>query len=217
MLLLLLFLPVFSASILSGFLLIVERGARVLILRTRGTLLVVIVRILVLLLLKLELLAQLLLLLKLDLLTGTFLLHPPLLLNMLALQDLCDHCHGVADREGVIPHEARDRLSAIIDLGHLDQHGNVIEEAAIVRVVVPRDDGQAALGLEHVGGGRVVDDDGVFHVATELGHILDKDSVDEGAVLSEEPRRAVLLWVHFVHQGVSVLQKSQEAQERVDH
>ena len=85
MLLLLLLLPVFSASILSGFLLIVERGARVLILRTRGTLLVVIVRILVLLLLKLELLAQLLLLLKLDLLTGTFLLYPPLLLNMLAL------------------------------------------------------------------------------------------------------------------------------------
>ena len=85
MLLLLLLLPVFSASILSGFLLIVERGARVLILRTRGTLLVVIVCILVLLLLKLELLAQLLLLLKLDLLTGTFLLYPPLLLNMLAL------------------------------------------------------------------------------------------------------------------------------------
>mmetsp|Transcript_44799 Transcript_44799/g.59494 ORF Transcript_44799/g.59494 Transcript_44799/m.59494 type:complete len:325 (-) Transcript_44799:719-1693(-) len=160
-----------------------------------------------LLLLVLQLLAQLLFLLEGDLLSCALLLMAPLLLQVFPLANLRDDAQGCADREGVVADEAGDGLPAVVDLGHLNQHGNVVEEASILRVVIPRNDGQTALRLQHVGGGRVVDDDRIFHVPADLGHVLHEDAVDEGAVLAEEPRCAVALGVHLVHQGVRILGK----------
>ena len=74
-----------------------------------------------------------------------------------------------------------------------------------MRVIVPGNNGQTTLSLEHVGSRRVVDNYCIFHIPSDLGHILDEYSVDEGAVLTEEASRAVALRVHHVHQLVRIL------------
>lgn len=125
----------------------------------------------------------------------------------LPFADLGNHAHGVRDVDLVVADEDRRGFSHVVDLRQLDQHGHVVVEGPVVRVVVPRHDRQAALRLQHVGSGRVVDDHGVLHVAPQLAHVLDEHAIDEGAVFAEESRRAVPVRVHHVHQRVSVLQE----------
>ena len=126
-------------------------------------------------------------------------------LSVLTVADQRDHPHSLAERERVIPNETGDSLTHVIDLRHLHQHRNKVEEGAVVRVIVPRDDREATFRLKHVGSWRIVNDNCVFHVATELSHVLYEDAVDEGAVLTEEASRGVALRVHHVHQLVRIL------------
>ena len=107
----------------------------------------------------------------------------------------------------MVSDEACYGLSHVIDLGHLDQHWNVVEQSPIIWIIVPGNDGQATLWLKHVRGGRIINDDCIFHVSTNLSHVLDEDAVDEGAVLAKESAKTVALRVHHIHQRVSILQK----------
>lgn len=61
----------------------------------------------------------------------------------------------------------------VLDLTHLYQEWDVVEEFSVIHVVVPRDDGQGILRLEEVGDGGVVDDDNVFHTTVQLGQVFD--------------------------------------------
>ena len=82
---------------------------------------------------------------------SSLLLEAFLSLSVLTIADQRNHSHGLAERERVIPNETRDSLTHVIDLIHLYQHRNVVEEGAVVRVIVPRDNREALLGLHHVG------------------------------------------------------------------
>ena len=139
------------------------------------------------------------------LLAGALELHPLVRLNVVLLADVGHYAHGVAHCEGVVPDEAGDGLPHVIDLRHLYQQWNVVVQGPVVGVIVPGHDGQTALWLQHVGRGRVVDDYSIFHVPSDLGHILDEYSVDEGAVLTEQADRRVAFRVHHVHQRVRIL------------
>ena len=79
-----------------------------------------------------------------------------------------------------------------------------------MRVIVPRDDGQATLRLQHVSSRRVVDNDCIFHVPTHLSHILYENSIDKCAMLTEESDGRVALWVHHIHQWVRILSRNNE-------
>ena len=139
------------------------------------------------------------------LLAGALELHPLVRLNVVLLADVGHYAHGVAHCEGVVPDEAGDGLPHVIDLRHLYQQWNVIVQSPVVGVIVPGYDGQTALWLQHVGSGRVVNDYSIFHVPSDLGHILDEYSVYEGAVLTEQADRRVAFRVHHVHQRVRIL------------
>ena len=124
---------------------------------------------------------------------------------MLPLADRPDDVEGVRDREGVVADEAADRVPHVIHLRHLGKKRDEVEQSPVVRVIVPRQDGEALLGLEHVGSGGVVDDDGILAIAADLRHVFREYAVDEGAVLAEESRRCESLRVHHVHQRVRIL------------
>ena len=121
---------------------------------------------------------------------------------------LLAYVHGQRHVDRIIVDKVSDALSDIVDLRKLDEHRDVFIESLVVWVVVPRDYWQATLRLQHVGGRRVVNDHGIFHVAPELGHVLHKHSVYERAVLSEEPFRRVSFRIHLIHQRISVLEQS---------
>ena len=81
------------------------------------------------------------------LLVSSLLLGALLSLSVLTVADKRYHSHGLAERERVISNETGDSLTHVIDLRHLHQHRNEVEEAAVVRVIVPRDDREATLRL----------------------------------------------------------------------
>ena len=121
---------------------------------------------------------------------------------------LLAYVHGQRHVDRIVVDEISDTLSDIVDLRKLDKHRDVFIESLVVRVVVPRDDREATLWLQHVGGWRVVDYHGIFHVAPKLRHVLHKHSVYKRAVLSEEAFRRVSFWIHLIHQRISVLEQS---------
>ena len=82
--------------------------------------------------------------------TGSLLLNSLEMFGVLAVSHLSNNTHGVADGEGIVSNETCDGLTHIIDLGHFNQHRNVIEESSILRVIVPREDWHAALRLQHI-------------------------------------------------------------------
>ena len=140
------------------------------------------------------------------LLAGAFELHPLVRLYVVFLPDVGYDAHSVTHGESVVADESGHGLAHVIDLRHLDEQRDVVVEGAVVRIVVPRHDGQAALRLQHVGRGRVVNDDGIFHVSSDLGHILDEYSIDKSAMLAEESHGGVAFRIHHVHQRVRILQ-----------
>ena len=137
--------------------------------------------------------------------TGSLLLNSLEMFGVLAVSYLSNDTHGVADGEGVVSNETCDGLSHVIDLGHFNQHRNVIEQSSVLRVIVPREDWHAALRLQHIRGGRVVNNDCIFHVTSYLRHIFHKDAIDEGAMFTEEAGTAVSLRIHHIHQRVCIL------------
>ena len=84
------------------------------------------------------------------LLTSTLLLDSLLKVEVLSILDLSNHSHGLANRESVAADEACDSLSHIIDLGHFDEHGDVVEKSTVMRIIVPGDDWEAAFRLKHI-------------------------------------------------------------------
>ena len=122
---------------------------------------------------------------------------------------LLAYVHGQRHVDCIVVDEISDALSDIVDLRKLDKHRYVFIESLVVWVVVPWDDWQATLWLQHVGGGRVVDDHGILHVAPKLRHVLHKHSVYKWAVFSEEAFRRVSFWIHLIHQRISVLEQSE--------
>ena len=136
---------------------------------------------------------------------GSLLFNSLEMLGVLAISYLRNHSHRVANWESIISNETCDGLTHIIDLGHFNQHRNVIEESSILRVIVPREDWHAALRLQHIWGWWVVDDYCIFHVASYLCHIFHKDTIDEGTMFTEETHPAVSLRIHHIHERVSIL------------
>lgn len=137
-----------------------------------------------------------------------------LILVEFSFTDLSYHIQGSARLESIIAHETCDSLSHVIDLGHFNEHGDVVEQCSVIWVIVPRYNRQAALRLQHVRSWRVVDDDRILHITTDLGHILDEDAIDKSAVFSEESAQAVFLRIHHVHQWIRILNKANTRTDR---
>jgi hypothetical protein len=68
-------------------------------------------------------------------------------------------------------------------------------QLAVVRVIVPGEDGHGVLWLEHVGYWRVVHDDNVGHLSAETGHVLHVGILKPGTMLAEQLVRANLVGV----------------------
>jgi hypothetical protein len=76
-----------------------------------------------------------------------------------------------------------------------------------VGVVEPRGDGDGVVGVEDVGGGGVVEDDGVGDGSAELGEVFDVVALVGIAALAEEAVGDGLVDIEFVKDGVGVLGK----------
>lgn len=57
----------------------------------------------------------------------------------------------------------------VFDSGEVREERAQIRQLSVVGVVEPGRDGDSVVGVKDVRGGRVVNDDGRFHVSTELG------------------------------------------------
>lgn len=79
---------------------------------------------------------------------------------------------GVEDGglQGDVEHEAD---VAHLRAGQVLQDGDQVQQLVVVRVGEPAADGDGVLRVEDVGGGRVVDDDGLAEIAADLRQILD--------------------------------------------
>ncbi len=71
----------------------------------------------------------------------------------------------------------------------------------------PAADGNGVLGVEDVGCGRVVDDDGVFQIPPDLRQVLDVVALVVVAALAEQPVVDNLVDVQLVQQGIAILEK----------
>lgn len=112
---------------------------------------------------------------------------------------------GQVEIDSIIFNKSSKSLSAVINLTELYEKGNEIEQLSILGIIVPRDNRHCTLRLKHVGRWRVVKNDGILHVSSDLGHVLREHSVDVGAVLSEQSHSTIPIWVHKIHQRVCVL------------
>jgi hypothetical protein len=112
---------------------------------------------------------------------------------------------GQVEIDSVVFDKASQSLSAIVDLAKLDEQRDQVIQLAVLGVIIPWNDGHGALRLQHVGRGRIVQDDGVLHVSSNLTHILGKDSVDICAVLSEQTHGAIPIGIHQVHERICIL------------
>jgi hypothetical protein len=119
--------------------------------------------------------------------------HSPLLHGLFDGNKLLTHVESGPKIDSVImaPDEPGYSLSHIIDLGELDEERDEVKERVVPGVVIPGEDGQRAFILEHVGSGRVIDDDGIFEGPSDQREVLHKDVVHEGAVLTEQTIGAV--------------------------
>lgn len=59
--------------------------------------------------------------------------------------------------------------------------------------------------MQHVGRGRVVQDDSILHVSANLRHIFCENPVDVSAMLPEKTHGAITIRVHEIHERVSIL------------
>jgi hypothetical protein len=129
----------------------------------------------------------------------------PFLVSLLLFKESVANLFGQIKIDSVILDKTSQSLPAIVDLAELDEQRDQVVELPILGVIIPRDDGHGALRLQHVSRGGVVQDDGIFHVPSDLAHVLSEYSVDVGAVLSEQPHGAVPIWIHQVHQRIGIL------------
>ena len=114
---------------------------------------------------------------------------------------IVEHPGGLreVDQVDVLAHEFGDDLADVVHLGERLEQGNHLEQAPVVRVVVPRQDRHRVLVVKVVRVGRVVDNDNVFHVAPEEGQVLDVAALEAEAVLTVQPHRDQLVLVQRIH------------------
>ena len=74
-----------------------------------------------------------------------------------------------------------------------------------MRIRKPAADGHGVLGVEDVGGGRVVDDDGILQVTSDLRQVLDVVSLVVVAAFAEQAVVDNLVDVELVQEGVAIL------------
>ena len=136
-----------------------------------------------------------------------YLLNPQSLaaVRILSLELLCANMHGLLHVETVVSHEFGDHVSNVMNFRHLNEQRNIIKQDSVVFVIIPRENGQATLRLQHVRSRGVVDENRIFHVTAQHRHILHENSLHEGAVLSEQTSCAEALSVHLVHERVRIL------------
>ena len=72
-----------------------------------------------------------------------------------------------------------------VGAGEVFENGYKVQQLVVVRVRKPAADRNSVLGVEYVGGRRVVDDDGVFQISSNLRKVLDIVSLVVVAALSE--------------------------------
>ena len=105
----------------------------------------------------------------------------------------------------VVFDESRDRLTTVIDSRKLYEQGDQIVELPILWIIIPTHYRNCALRLEHVSSRRIVQNHRIFHISPYLGHVLGEYTGPVRAMVSEQPHRAIAVWIHLVHQGVSIL------------
>lgn len=74
-----------------------------------------------------------------------------------------------------------------------------------MRIGKPAADGHGMLGVEDVGSGRVVDDDGVLQVTSDLREVFDVVSLVVVAALAEQPVVDNLVDVELIQKGIAIL------------
>lgn len=71
----------------------------------------------------------------------------------------------------------------------------------------PTADGHGVLGVEDIGCGRVVDDDGVLEIAANLGQVLDVVALVVVAAFAEKPVVDDIVDVELIEERIAVLFK----------
>ena len=155
-----------------------------------------------LLLLVLLLLLQLYLMLSLCSLMSfsEFALIPFLLVNKSLAYLLC-----MVEFDSIVFDESRNCFSTVIDSWKLNEQGNKIVELTIFWIVIPTHYRDCALRLKHISSRRIVQNHRIFHISSYLGHVLGEYTSPVRAMVSEQSHCAVAVWIHLVHERISIL------------
>ena len=115
--------------------------------------------------------------------------HLPLFLHLLSsfslfpFNSLLVFNQLAADRVGkikfnlVVFHKFCNCISAIINPREIFEKRNQIKELSIFWIIIPTNDGDSLLRLEHVSRWRVIQDHGIFRSSSYFGHIFGKYTV----------------------------------------
>ena len=154
---------------------------------------------------KLDLLLLLgfLLLLKL-LLKYLLLLVLELPISLLPIQDRIAHHLCSQEIDLVVADEVLDGFSAIVDLAELDEQRDQVEKLLIFNIIVPRNNWNGLLRLQHVSRRRVIEDDSILRTSSDLAHVFREHALHVCAVLTEEAGCAESIGIHLVHERISV-------------
>lgn len=137
-------------------------------------------------------------------------------LPFLPVEDGVAHHFGPEEVHRVVAHEVLDCLPAVLDLAELNEERDQVEQLLVLRVVVPRHDGNGLLGLKHVRRRRVVEDDCVLGGPANLAHVFGEDSLHVGAVLTKQAGGAVPVGVHLVHERIGVLRQTRGEDDHLE-
>lgn len=89
--------------------------------------------------------------------------------------------------------------------GEVFENGYEVQELVIVRIREPTADGDSVLWVENIRRRRVIDDDGVLQVASNLREVLDVVSLMVIAALPEKPVVDDFVDVQLVEKRIAVL------------
>jgi len=92
-----------------------------------------------------------------------------------------------------------------VGAGEVFENGYEVQELVIVRIREPTADGDSVLWVENIRRRRVIDDDGVLQVASNLREVLDVVSLMVIATLPEKPVVDDFVDVQLVEKRIAVL------------
>ena len=84
------------------------------------------------------------------------------LLSVLSVNEDVADLFGELEIDHVVLNESLDGVSAVVDLGQLNEQRDQVVQLPVLRVIVPRDDRHGLFGHQHVGRRGVVEDHAVF-------------------------------------------------------